>query len=123
MIINRLLASFPPGHSGDGKTALESYIIGLSDLPIEHVKTATVQFLRGNVAGHNPAFAPSPPQIAIEARRLEQEEIAKSLVVLKSDHPDFKAVEKARGKPLVVGRSGTTTITKSEIEQARRALA
>lgn len=41
------------------------------------------------------------------------------LVVLPGDHPDVKAVEKMRGKPVVLGKSGNVTLRIEEIEQAR----
>lgn len=44
---------------------------------------------------------------------------ANGLIVLKSDHPDFHAVEKMRGRPVIVGKSGTSTFRIEEIEQAR----
>jgi len=44
---------------------------------------------------------------------------ANGLVVLKPDHPDFKAVEKMRGRPVILGKSGTSTFRIEEIEQAR----
>lgn len=46
---------------------------------------------------------------------------ANGLIVLKEDHPDFKAVEKMRGRPVIVGKSGTSTFRIEEIEQARAA--
>lgn len=44
---------------------------------------------------------------------------AEGLVVLRPDHPDFIAVQKMRGKPVIVGKSGTSTFRIEEIEQAR----
>jgi len=41
------------------------------------------------------------------------------LIVLKPDHPDFLAVEKMRGRPVIIGNSGTSTFRIEEIEQAR----
>lgn len=41
------------------------------------------------------------------------------LVVLPGDHPDVKAVERMRGKPFVLGKSGNVTLRVEEIEQAR----
>lgn len=44
---------------------------------------------------------------------------ANGLVVLPSDHPDFIAVQKMRGKEIIVGHSGKATFRIEEIEQAR----
>ena len=44
--------------------------MALSDLPIGHVAMAAKHFLQGLVPDHKVAFAPSPSQLAAEARRL-----------------------------------------------------
>lgn len=44
---------------------------------------------------------------------------AADLVVIGPDDDDFKLVETVRGKPLVLGKSGKTTISKAEIARAR----
>lgn len=46
---------------------------------------------------------------------------AYGLVVLPPDHPDFIAVQRMRGKPIFVGKSGNATLRLEEIEQARAA--
>lgn len=46
---------------------------------------------------------------------------ANGLVVLASDHPDFIAVQKLRGRAIMVGNSGKATFRIEEIEQARAA--
>lgn len=43
------------------------------------------------------------------------------LVVLAQDDPLIKAIESARGKPLIFGTKGTATVTKAEVERARAA--
>lgn len=47
--------------------------------------------------------------------------VANGLVVLASDHPDFIAVQKLRGKAIMVGNSGKATFRIEEIEQASAA--
>ncbi|WP_193336183.1 helix-turn-helix domain-containing protein [Devosia beringensis] len=47
---------------------------------------------------------------------------ANGLVVLASDHPDFIAVQRLRGKPVMVGNSGKATFRIEEIEQARQGI-
>lgn len=44
---------------------------------------------------------------------------ANGLVVLASDHPDFIAVQKLRGKPIRVNDNGRATFRVEEVEQAR----
>ncbi|MBJ6986920.1 helix-turn-helix domain-containing protein [Devosia sp. MC521] len=46
---------------------------------------------------------------------------AEGLVVLSPDHPDFIAVERMRGRKVIIGQSGKATFRIEEIEQARAA--
>ena len=64
-----MLAGFPDLTQSPAETA-KSYMMALEGLPMECVSAAITGFHSGNVAGYNPAFRPSPPQIASEARRL-----------------------------------------------------
>jgi hypothetical protein len=68
-IITRLLAPFGLS-AGQGDEALDGYLIGLRDVPLDYVAMAVANFLGGKVerADHN--FAPKPPEVALEARRL-----------------------------------------------------
>jgi len=44
---------------------------------------------------------------------------AGDLVVLPAGHPDVRAVEALRGRPVVIGKNNTTTLAIAEVEQAR----
>jgi hypothetical protein len=46
---------------------------------------------------------------------------AEDLVVLRPDDDDFKAVQRIRGSPIMVGKNGTATFTKAEVAKARAA--
>jgi hypothetical protein len=46
---------------------------------------------------------------------------AEDLVVLRPDDEDFKAVQRIRGSPIMVGKNGTATFTKAEVAKARAA--
>lgn len=46
---------------------------------------------------------------------------AEGVVLLPPDHPDVKAVERLRGRPVILGKSGNATLYVEEIEQARAA--
>ena len=45
---------------------------------------------------------------------------APDLVVLHAEDELFKAIQRARGKPIIVGKNGTATFTKAEVERAIR---
>lgn len=42
------------------------------------------------------------------------------LVTLPADHPDILAIERLRGKPVIVGNSGRVTVSRAEIALAKR---
>jgi hypothetical protein len=44
--------------------------------------------------------------------------VSPDLVVLHADDPRFKAVQRARDRPIIVGKNGTATFTKSEVDAA-----
>lgn len=44
---------------------------------------------------------------------------ASGLVIIHESSPDFAAIRRLRGKPIVVGKNGTATFTVTELEQAR----
>lgn len=67
-IINRLLASFPSAQSGQGDDALDGYLIGTRDVPVDFLAVAAARFLAGTVPGQHMTFPPTPAQLANEAR-------------------------------------------------------
>lgn len=48
---------------------IDGYEIGLANIPVAYVAHAAQRFLAGEVPGQHTAFAPSPAQLASEARR------------------------------------------------------
>jgi hypothetical protein len=67
-ILNRLLASFPSSVGGQGDDALDGYLIGTRDIPVDYLAIAAQRFLAGQVTGQHQTFAPTPAQLASEAR-------------------------------------------------------
>lgn len=69
--IDRLLATFPAPSNVDARTRFGSYLTAVEDYDAETiVRSAVTNFLKGQVTDHNPAFAPSPAQLASECRRI-----------------------------------------------------
>lgn len=77
----------------------------------------------------NPTYRPVHANRFLSQRRFEQLLASPAssgtadpnLVSLPPDHPDFKAVERLRGKHIhVFGNKGEATFTKAEVEQARK---
>lgn len=74
-IISGLLAPFPQAAGGDPQDVLMAHIAALEDIPVMFIGAAAGNFNRGTVAGYNPSFAPTPPAISKEARRLWAKEL------------------------------------------------
>lgn len=68
----RMLAAFPAAGASDqahGEMVANTYTAALTGLPLWAITGAGKAFLRGAVDGYNPAFRPTAPQWAQEARR------------------------------------------------------
>lgn len=69
-IISDLLAPFPPQSGGDAKTIIAAYLKAVEPVPDRFVGEAAGRLLAGDVQRNNAAFAPSPTELALEAKRL-----------------------------------------------------
>lgn len=70
--VARLLAAYPSANAGDprhGEMLIRTYAAALSGLPLWAITGAAQAFIRGTADGYNPAFRPTPPQWAKEARK------------------------------------------------------
>ena len=67
-ILAVMFASFPAS-SGDPDAALAGYKLAVGDCDMAQVREAVKRFVRGDVAGFNPRFAPSAAELSLTARR------------------------------------------------------
>jgi hypothetical protein len=67
--IGRLLQAMPTSRerSADAEATLRAYCAALSDMPLWATMEACMRFLKGQVEGQSPTFAPSPPELRREA--------------------------------------------------------
>jgi hypothetical protein len=103
-IFNRLLASFPSTQSGQGDDALDGYLIGTREIPVDFLAIAAQRFLSGSVPGQHMTFPPTAAQFATEARdhwykalEAEREKQAR-LAPPKPKEPEISPEERARVK-------------------------
>lgn len=69
--LQRLFLTCPlPASASDPVEALRVYLEICDGFYTEDIEFAVKQFLSGVVAGHNPSFAPTPPLMALELRRI-----------------------------------------------------
>ena len=67
-ILAVMFASFPAS-SGDPDAALAGYKLAVGDCDMAQVREAVKRFVRGDVAGFNPRFAPSAAELSLASRR------------------------------------------------------
>lgn len=69
-IISDLLAPFGKVGNGDGKAVLRGYLDAVEHIAPMFVAEAARRLLTGETQRGNPAFAPSPTELALEARKV-----------------------------------------------------
>lgn len=65
-IVN-LLACYPALADKVGEDHVNAYLLATAEYPVEALAAACDDFMRGKVPGHNPAFAPTAPELAVRA--------------------------------------------------------
>lgn len=69
---NRLFSTCPlPTAGSDPEEAMRVYYDVCDGYTTEDIEHAVKRFLAGSVEGHNPSFAPTPPMLAQELRRID----------------------------------------------------
>ena len=123
-----LFATFPPLAGDDVDAQLEAYALALSSYDMCDVDAAIGNFIAGKAPGHNPAFAPSAPQIGAECRRLESirlesEERTKRYTQPQLPPPDVQHTpeSRARIKAMVDAVASRARVDKAVSEKESKA--
>jgi len=123
-----LFSTYPP-LPGDARSQMEAIGLALRAYDQRDVDAALDAFMSGQAPGHNPAFAPSAPMLAVEAkrqqnirleseertRRYEQPQLAAPLVI---HSPDERARVKAKIDEFLAGQVQEGT-SESEAKAAK----
>lgn len=67
-LLKLLFSTFPPASSGEQETQLEAYALALDGHDVRDIEAAVHKLIRGEVAGHNPSFAPSAAMLGSVVR-------------------------------------------------------
>lgn len=67
--LKRLFRTYPSFLADDPHATMKVYFEAVSSYAVCDIEAAVTAFLAGSVPGHNPAFAPSAPQVGSAARR------------------------------------------------------
>lgn len=96
-----MLAAFPSSNSNINQGTVNAYLMAVEGLNVGAVVIACKAFIRGEVEGSNPDFAPSAPRLAKEAKavdeRLAQEAFWDKTEFVEFDTPEWRAICKQRG--------------------------
>lgn len=66
----RLFRTYPQFQADGAEDALRVYFEAVDPYETADIEAAVRNFLSGSAPGHNPAFAPSAPQVGAETRRV-----------------------------------------------------
>lgn len=69
-MIGTMLKAFPSSQSNITADSAKVYLFAVEDFSLEAVKRACRKYVRGEVEGHNNAFAPSAPEMAALCREI-----------------------------------------------------
>jgi len=104
-IISGLLAPYAQSASGDPKEIVGAYIDAISDIPTMYVSEAARRHNAGKVPRHSLSFAPTPAELADEARNIWHAEIYREQRQRRLDEqlkllplPEYSEEEKAHRK-------------------------
>jgi len=96
-----MLTAFPSSNSNISQGTVNAYLMAVEGLNVSAVVAACKAFIRGEVEGSNPDFAPSAPRLATEAKaideRLAQEAFWNKTEFVEFDTPEWRALCKQRG--------------------------
>lgn len=73
-----MLEAFPSSQSRITGDTAKVYRFAVEDCSLEAVKRACRAFVRGQVAGHNPDFAPTAPRLVQVVKEMEHELVVES---------------------------------------------
>lgn len=69
-MIGMMLKAFPSSQSSITADSAKVYLFAVEDFSLEAVKRACRKYVRGEVKGHNNAFAPSAPEMSALCRSI-----------------------------------------------------
>lgn len=68
--LTKLFRTYPAFQTDDPAATMRVYFEAVEPYGVMDIEAAVGAFLRGAAPGHNPAFAPSAPQVGAEVRRM-----------------------------------------------------
>jgi len=104
-----LFSTYPP-LPGDARSQMEAIGIALRAYDQHDVDAALDAFMSGQAPGHNPAFAPSAPMLAVEAKRQQNIRLESEERTRRYEQPQLAA-------PLVVHSPDERTRVKAKIDE------
>lgn len=131
--LEALFRTYPGFRADDLAATVKTYLHAVSIYETRDVIQGISDFITGNVPGHNPAFAPSAPQVGSAVRRamerrLEAARISRVALPPPADDwvddaPDVKAKNKARLEALAASLAADLRTEEADTDRKRQQLA
>lgn len=101
-ILGRLLANFPERDATEDskRDRLRGYLVAIEGVTLPALLAAEKRIYRGEVAGLNPTWMPTPPELAILVRAIEAEE--RAAIVKREPPPSLERFDAAPDPNVVV---------------------
>jgi hypothetical protein len=109
---------------------VKTYLHAVSIYETRDVIQGISDFITGNVPGHNPAFAPSAPQVGsavrramerrVEAERLDRLQLPPPSDDFQQDPPDVRAKNKARLDALAASLASSMDMDRAPLRDLQR---
>lgn len=123
--LEALFRTYPGFRADDLAATVKTYLHAVSIYETRDVIQGISDFITGNVPGHNPAFAPSAPQVGSAVRRamerrLESERLSKLSLPppaddFEQDPPEVRAKNRARLDALAASLASTMDMDKAPL--------
>jgi hypothetical protein len=125
-----LFRTYPGFKADDLGATIKTYLHAVSIYETRDVIQGISDFITGNVPGHNPAFAPSAPQVGsavrramerrVEAERLDRLQLPPPADDFVQDPPEVRAKNRATLDALAASLASTMDMDKAPLRDLQR---
>jgi hypothetical protein len=128
--LEALFRTYPGFKADDLAAMVKTYLHAVSIYETRDVIQGISDFITGNVPGHNPAFAPSAPQVGsavrramerrVEAERLDRLQLPPPSDDFQQDPPEVRAKNKARLDALAASLASSMDMDRAPLRDLQR---
>lgn len=119
-LLKLLFSTFPPASSGDTEAQLAAYAIAIDGHDLRDIEAAVHRFIRGEVAGHNPSFAPTAASLGaavIERRNHRLDAESRNYVRNQLPAPTIERTPESRERVAAKLREGIANLANAMLTE------